>query len=487
MKKALSFILAILIISVSAGTIATAATIDGKRITSAAAIVIDYETGEMLYGYNPDTQLPPASTTKVMTVYLVYEAIAKGKISKDTIVPISARAYSISHNAGLTNVPLSRNEKYTVDELIDVVMVHSACGASFALAELVGGSDVAFIESMNAKAKELGMDALFNSTYGGSFQSGVSPRAMAILAREIISKYPDILAKTSKKSARFHGAEFPSTNLLLGVYEGLDGLKTGTSSSAGDCFIGTAVRGGRRIISVTLRSQSGKRFNDTTILLDYGFEELDRRIEARKVAPADMPVYVNGTLLDTNVYMIEGSYFIKARSLAYSLIGKQAQFEVGYDNATKSVLLLSGTPYTAVGGETGGRSAEKKLPALSESGLLIDGEKSSYPMYVIDGANYLRISDMSVVFSFAVNWGYSDKIVISSPLIEPEVPEESAESGDGAAESEEPAPTELELPPNLEQMMTNAYYGSFDYIVFALTFTTFLLCKFLLKSFSKPS
>lgn len=254
-----------------------------SQITSAGAIVIDFETGDEIYAHNADTPRDPASMTKMLTVYLVYQAIADGQIDLDTVVPISGYVEEFARNPNETNVPLSQHGVYTVDELLDAVIVVSAGGAAIALAELVGGTRRGFIRMMNEKAAEWGVDAHFESISGGGEMTYMTPRAMATITRNTIIQFPLILERTSLPSLKFGWWTYQSTNHLLGVYEGIDGYKTGTNSYAKENFAATAGRGDIRIISVTMGSNYSKRFDDTTILLDYGFAVMERRLEAERL------------------------------------------------------------------------------------------------------------------------------------------------------------------------------------------------------------
>ena len=246
-------------------------------ITAGSAIVIDFESGDVLYEYNADKMLPPASMTKMMTLYLVYEAIDNGKFDMDTMVKISQRAYEISVDGFNTNVPLSRSRQYPVSELIDAAVAVSAGGATLALAEHTGGTVDNFLKMMNARVKEWGIDAIFFSTLGGTHQTNMTARAMSVITRNFIMDYPEILERTAKKTITFAGASYPTTNYLLGDYVGLDGFKTGTAPQSLECFSGTAQRDGIRIITVVMRSNWNRRFDDTRILLDYGFEVMKQR------------------------------------------------------------------------------------------------------------------------------------------------------------------------------------------------------------------
>lgn len=251
-----------------------AADMYGVELTSKGACIMDFQTGEILYQYEGYTQRVPASMTKIMSIYCVYEAIENGEITLDTVVPISDYVYDYYLNAvGESVLPLYREEVYTVSEMMDVIIVKSSNNFVIALAELICGSEAVFVERMNKKAQEMGLDAQFYDSYGIA-ENKITPVSMAILSRNIIKDYPDILTRSSKKSVNFHGRVYTNTNHLLEkfFYNGADGLKTGTTSAAGNCFTGTAVRNGRRMIAVTMGSETGsERFSDATKLLDFGF------------------------------------------------------------------------------------------------------------------------------------------------------------------------------------------------------------------------
>ena len=246
----------------------------GTQITSNGACVMDHETGRVLYEYNGGSILIPASMTKIMTMYCIYESIDRGDISYDTIVPISANVSGLgAKDPGLTVIPLHPDTVYTVDELIDMVIVVSANDAALALAELTAGSEQSFVERMNSTAEELGLTAHFYDCYGLA-NNEITPVSMAELSRRIINDHPDILYRSSKTLVSFHGGNYKTTNHLLDTfyYSGADGLKTGTTTAAGCCFCATAVRDNVRMIAVTMGSAGNdQRFIDAARLLDYGF------------------------------------------------------------------------------------------------------------------------------------------------------------------------------------------------------------------------
>ena len=302
-RRIFVFLCAVMIVQFLLAGFVSAAYVGGDYISSSGACVMDYDTGEVLYEYNGNTPRVPASMTKIMNIYCVYEALANGEISLDTVVPISQNVYNKSRNSLYQSVlPLYYNTTYTVDEMIGVVVTYSASGAAVALAELVGGSEAAFVERMNQKAAQMGIDAYYYDSCGIA-NNEISPVGMATLARNIIRDYPDILTRSSKGSVYFHGNTYNTTNHLLDTYyyAGADGLKTGTTSAAGYCFCGTAVRNGRRMISVTMNSSStGQRFIDTARLLDYGFAAANDKYGS--IYYTDMRTFINGCEIPTFAY-----------------------------------------------------------------------------------------------------------------------------------------------------------------------------------------
>ena len=245
-------------------------------VAGSGAVVMDYQTGEVYYEKNADTPRPAASMTKVMSAYLVFEEIAAGNLTLDTYVTASAYAAGISNNRAYSGLEhLKTGGRYKVDTLLRLIMTASCNGSVIVLAEHIGGTEAAFVQRMNDKAAEWGIDARFADCCG--FQdrgNAVTPRAMAVIAQRIIADYPQILAYSSLPSTTFQGQTFTSTNSLLrsGSCPGIDGLKSGTTSGAGYCYTGTASRDGRRIISVVMNSTSySARMSDTKKLLEYGF------------------------------------------------------------------------------------------------------------------------------------------------------------------------------------------------------------------------
>lgn len=274
-----------------------------------AAILVDANSGKILYEMNPDMTLPPASMSKMMTEYLLLEAIHNNKVSWDQEVSINDYVYRISQNTKLSNVPLRKDIKYTVRELYESMAIYSANGSTIALAETIAGSETNFVQMMNDKAQELGMKdykfvnstGLNNSDLLGLHPKGtgeteenmMSARATATLAYRLINDYPEVLETASIPEKQFtkgidgEGIRMLNWNAMLPdipgylqqfAYQGVDGLKTGSTELAGYCFTGTAERNGMRLISVVMRTKSQyARFGETKKLFDYGFSNFTER------------------------------------------------------------------------------------------------------------------------------------------------------------------------------------------------------------------
>lgn len=245
-------------------------------ITGQAAMVLDAETGEVLLSKNCDTPRAVASTTKLMTLYLIFEAIENGEITLSTAVTISSYAAQLSNDATYSgNESYTAGDSYPLETLIGLIVTASANGSAVAAAEAIAGSEEAFVERMNEKCQEWGIDAEFVDA-SGIGESSVSARAMATIALHCVNDYPEILDYTSRSSVTFDGQTFSSTNEFLTggyEYEGLDGLKTGYTSAAGYCFVASCLRDGTRLVSVVLGESSNElRFLDTIRVLDYGYQ-----------------------------------------------------------------------------------------------------------------------------------------------------------------------------------------------------------------------
>ena len=243
------------------------------EINAKSAVLMDASTGEILFEKNADASYSPASVTKIMTLLLVMEAIDDGRISLDDNVSISAYAASM----GGSQVFLKEGEAMSVEELIKCAVIASANDASVALAELVAGSETAFVSMMNKRAAELGMKGSnFENVTGlddDTVNHVTSARDIAIMSRELIS-HEKILEYSSIWQDTIRNGEFTltNTNRLVRFYEGCNGLKTGSTSKAGYCMSATAKRDGMQLIAVVMGAESRDTRNSIArSMLDFGF------------------------------------------------------------------------------------------------------------------------------------------------------------------------------------------------------------------------
>ncbi len=238
-----------------------------------SAILIEATTGSVLFEKNADEALPPASVTKVMTLLLIMEAIEAGKIKYTDMVRASANACSM----GGSQIYLEENEEMSVEDLVKSVVIASANDAAVALAEYVSGSEEAFVEQMNEKARALGMKNTFFENTNGLDDTVerhlTSARDIAIMSRELI-KYPKITEYSSIWMDSIRNGEFglTNTNRLVRFYKGAIGLKTGSTAKAGFCISTVAQRDGMTLICVIMGAESRDIRNAAAVsLLDYGF------------------------------------------------------------------------------------------------------------------------------------------------------------------------------------------------------------------------
>lgn len=252
-----------------------------------AAILIDEDSGTVLYEKKADEQRPIASITKVMTLLLTFEALEAGKISLEDIVPVSEHAYSM----GGSQIWLEPGEQMTLNDMLKAICVSSANDAAVAVAEFVGGSETAFVQMMNEKATQLGMTSThFENACGLDQEAHLSTaRDVAVMSREMLLHHTEVRDYCSiwTDTLRDGATQLVNTNKLLKSYNGITGLKTGTTSKAGVCISASAERDGLRLIAVVLGAASGKeRFEAATALLDYGFANYENVTAA---LPEDAP------------------------------------------------------------------------------------------------------------------------------------------------------------------------------------------------------
>ena len=257
-----------------------------------AAILMDQNTGDILYEKNSEVRMPVASITKVMTLLLTFEAIHDGKLDYEQEVPVSAHAAAM----GGSQIWLEPGEHFTLHEMLKAICVSSANDAAVAVAELVAGSESAFVSRMNARAAQLGMNSTHYENACGLDREGhlSTAKDVAILSRYILNTCPEVQRYTKIWTDTLRGGRthLVNTNKLIRRYEGMTGLKTGTTGGAGVCLSATATREGLSLVGVVLGSDSGaQRFEAARTLLDYGFANYEAgTVPLPPNAPLTLPV-----------------------------------------------------------------------------------------------------------------------------------------------------------------------------------------------------
>ena len=269
MKKVICFFICVCFMMQSVVVFAEGNTDLGLNAKS--AILMEEATGNILYESNPNERLPIASVTKVMTMLLIMEAVDSGKISLDDMVTVSENAMSY----GGSTMFLETGEQLTVNDMLKGIAVASANDGCVAMAEHLAGSESAFVDMMNEKAKELGMENThFMNTNGLDEDDHYSSaRDVAIMSRELM-KHETIFNYTSIWMDTLRGGKFQlaNTNKLIRFYDGANGLKTGSTSKALCCLSAAAKRNDMQLIAVVLGAPtSAERFASAKSLLDYGF------------------------------------------------------------------------------------------------------------------------------------------------------------------------------------------------------------------------
>lgn len=256
-------------------TVTTSADVSKENslnLESGSAILIEQSSGNVLYSHNVHEQLRPASVTKVMSLLLIMEALDNGQISLDTQIPCSENA----HSMGGSQIWLDTTETLSVNDMLKSICVVSANDCVVAMAEYLAGSEESFVQMMNGKAKELGMnDTYFKNCHGIDEDGHVtSAYDIALMSRELLQNHPNITNYTTiwMDSIRDGKSELVNTNKLVRNYKGATGLKTGSTSLALYNLSASATRDDLSLIAVIMKAPSTKvRFSEATKLLDYGF------------------------------------------------------------------------------------------------------------------------------------------------------------------------------------------------------------------------
>lgn len=289
-------------------------TIDGVEAKS--CILIEQSTGEVLREMNADEQLPIASVTKIMTMLIIMEELDKGNMTLDTMIPVSENAMSY----GGSTMFLEAGEELSVNDMLKGIAVASANDGCVAMAEHIAGSESGFVDMMNKRAQELGMqNTHFVNTNGLDEENHYSSaRDVAVMSRELLT-HPKITDYTSIWTDELRDGKFrlANTNKLVRFYSGANGLKTGSTSKALCCLSASAARDGMQLIAVVLGAPtSDKRFSSARALLDYGFANYGIKLlisEGEETAQADV---INGTSDSVTAVAAETKSLLASKSEA---------------------------------------------------------------------------------------------------------------------------------------------------------------------------
>lgn len=395
--KKITAILLILILSISIPAHAL-------NLSATGACTMDFETGEIFYEKNADAPMTPASLTKIMTLYIVYEEMAKGTLTPETLIPIS---YNAAHpkDRTATNIPLTAGELLPLSTLIDAMAIVSACGCCTAVAEYLSGSEEAFANRMNETAAQMGINAYFTDASGLSDYNLITPKGVATLVREFVKKYPEILEITKKQTVHIKGKKYEATNLLLpggkNFYEGTDGFKTGTTTRAGKCIAATAQRGDTRIISVSMKSSTNElRYSDATALLDSAFARAD--FLNTNLFETDIRAFVNGAQIPCCYFLgRKNTLCITAENL--NSYGFDTYYDAGvstlyiYENKNKEITPLYITKNTA------GNPLYKIYTLSTPKVVLVkDGQQINLEtVFSLNGQCCISIDELGRYFTYA--------------------------------------------------------------------------------------
>ncbi|MBQ7203626.1 MAG: D-alanyl-D-alanine carboxypeptidase [Eubacterium sp.] len=282
------------------------------EIKAKSAVLMCLDTGDIIVKKNEKERLSPASVTKIMTILLVLEALDSHKITLSDKVTASENAVKM----GGSQIWLEAGESMTVDELLKAVVIASANDACTALSEYIGGSTTAFVKMMNDRARELGckntnfencngLDDTITAHYSSAEDLAIITRE--VMKHKVIKKYTTVWLD----SLRDGKTELNNTNKLINSYNGITGLKTGTTSNAGFCIAATAEREGMSLVAVVLKSDTSEdRFNTARYLLDYGFanyEVITPEIDAKKIKPVKV---VKGVFKEVTPKAINSDKFL---------------------------------------------------------------------------------------------------------------------------------------------------------------------------------
>src|SRR5579862_5918780 len=260
-----------------------------------SAMMIDANTGAVLYAYNEHQKMQPASLAKIMTFYLALDALKAGKIAPATDVTISEKAWRLSMDDTVSRMFLGVGQKVPVNDLLYGLMVSSGNDAAVALAEYLGGSTDAFTQMMNDKAKEIGLnDTHFENPDGLPVEGEFTTAAdMVALAHSLVQHHPEALHYTSEKEFAFDKIKQPNFNTLLFYDQRVNGIKTGHVDEAGYHLVASASSNGMNLLSAVLGAPSAeRRRTETEKLIEWAYRTyVSYRPDLKKAMPASIPVH----------------------------------------------------------------------------------------------------------------------------------------------------------------------------------------------------
>lgn len=268
----------VFLLAVSSATATLAQEGTPFELEASSAVLLDFESGQVLFSQNGDAAHTPASLVKVMTMYVAFDQISQGRVSLQDTATVSERAWRMTGS----KMFLEPNEVVTIEQLIAGIAVVSGNDACVALAEALAGTEEAYAAWMNNKAQALNLDLQFVDVHGLSEDNKITAQAMAFLVRSYLQEHPEAIRYHQQLSFSYQPRSSSNPivqsnrNGLLRSYEGADGLKTGHLQSAGYNLVGTAVQNNRRLIGVILGATGeAKREQEMTTLLNYGYRNFD--------------------------------------------------------------------------------------------------------------------------------------------------------------------------------------------------------------------
>lgn len=381
--------------------------VTASALTSGGACAIDAETGDVLFEYNADKPLVPASMTKFLTLYITYDKMNEGKFDKNTMITCTKTAAAFSRAPGASNIPLNAGTAYSVHELIGAAAVPSSCSAAYLLGEFIAGSEAEFVKLMNEYVYKLGLEAYYTDSSGVSFYNVITPRSMAKLGVKFVNDYPDILNYTSAPYINFRGKNYKNTNNLLPgrtyAYPGADGLKTGTNGPAGSCLTATAVRDGVRVVAVTMRSQGVNRYTDMHTILNSAFAKA-KSLQV-KILPDTTRMFIDGAEIPSMYSTGENQNTV---ILAEHLAGYG--FDVIYNHQERTVYITKNTQKT-ISPVNCSEFENFTSPTIRNSNLKVvitDGDKKHEISTVYDLSGYAAIPILELTEFYDYTWSTPD-------------------------------------------------------------------------------